>query len=64
VEEELPPAEDLRYTHSGRASIQAPEVDGITYLHVSAGEKVLLGQIVKARIEKSSEYDLFAAIAD
>ncbi len=64
VEEELPPAEDLRYTHSGRASIQAPEVDGITYLHVPAGQKAHPGQIVKARIEISSEYDLFATASD
>ncbi len=60
VEEELPEGEDLRYTHSGRASFQAPEVDGITYLHAPEGSGVEPGRIVRARFSDSTEYDLFA----
>ncbi|MDD2389814.1 MAG: 30S ribosomal protein S12 methylthiotransferase RimO [Desulfobacterales bacterium] len=39
----------------GRTSFQAPEVDGVTYIH---GENLQVGDFVKIRITDAYEYDL------
>ncbi|MBZ0273572.1 30S ribosomal protein S12 methylthiotransferase RimO [bacterium] len=62
VEEELAATGDDRYTHVGRTIAQAPEIDGVTYLHAPEGTDIRLGDIVPAKVEDSTEYDLFAAI--
>ncbi|MCZ7585428.1 MAG: 30S ribosomal protein S12 methylthiotransferase RimO [Deltaproteobacteria bacterium] len=64
VEEELAPEPGDRYTHLGRALNQAPEIDGLTYLHVPDGAAVMTGDIVAARVETASDYDLFAALVE
>ncbi|AGW12573.1 30S ribosomal protein S12 methylthiotransferase RimO [Megalodesulfovibrio gigas] len=43
--------------HLGRVWLQAPEVDGVTYV---SGEGVQPGAMVRARIEDAKEYDLVA----
>ncbi len=43
--------------HVGRVWFQAPEVDGMTYI---SGPQVQVGQMVKANIVESSDYDLTA----
>ncbi len=45
--------------YMGRAWFQAPEVDGITYI---SGENIEIGQIVKAEIVETKEYDLVALV--
>lgn len=43
--------------HLGRVWLQAPEVDGVTYV---SGDGVQPGAMVRARIEEAKEYDLVA----
>ncbi|MFW5791472.1 MAG: 30S ribosomal protein S12 methylthiotransferase RimO [Desulfohalobiaceae bacterium] len=43
--------------YQGRTWFQAPEVDGMTYV---SGEQIAPGQMVQARIESASTYDLTA----
>lgn len=62
VEEELAPEPDDRYACTGRCVYQAPEIDGITFLHVPEGVVLEPGNIVSARIESASDYDLFATV--
>lgn len=42
---------------TGRAWFQAPEIDGITYI---SGPDVKSGQMIKARVEETRDYDLVA----
>ncbi|MFW5735250.1 MAG: 30S ribosomal protein S12 methylthiotransferase RimO [Oceanidesulfovibrio sp.] len=43
--------------HRGRVWLQAPEVDGVTYI---SGDAVRPGELVRASIEESKTYDLVA----
>ena len=45
----------------GRSAADAPEIDGL--VHVSAKGRVLPGTMVKVKIDKSDEYDLFGSVA-
>jgi ribosomal protein S12 methylthiotransferase len=44
----------------GRHAGQAPEIDGVTYL---SGGPVLPGEMVRARVSRSTDYDLVADVA-
>ena len=46
----------------GRSSQDAPEIDGIVYF--SSPEKHCIGDFVKVKIIKSSEYDLLGEITE
>ncbi|MBF0103363.1 MAG: 30S ribosomal protein S12 methylthiotransferase RimO [Desulfobacterales bacterium] len=48
--------EEGRRTYIGRTRFQGPEVDGLTYVHVS--KNISVGSFVDVRITDSSEYDL------
>jgi len=58
-EEVLILGEDVRGRPYGIARIQAPEIDGITYLIQSKGE-VIPGELVKVTIKKTGLYDMWA----
>ncbi len=45
------------YSHIGRASRQAPEIDGVTYLK---GGSFTTGDLVRCTVIAADEYDLFA----
>jgi ribosomal protein S12 methylthiotransferase len=51
---------DLRGRAYGISRIQAPEIDGVTYL-VDKKEISIPGSLVKVRIVKSGVYDLWAS---
>lgn len=51
------PIEEWQGLYSARTWFQAPEVDGITYV---SGENIHVGQIIKAEIVETKEYDLVA----
>ncbi len=53
------PIEDWQGLYSARTWFQAPEVDGITYV---SGENIKPGQIVRAEIIETKEYDLVALV--
>jgi ribosomal protein S12 methylthiotransferase len=57
--------EDLgNHLFAGRASFQAPEVDGVTYVNTSAcGLSLPIGRFALARINDALEYDLMGEIA-
>lgn len=62
-EEVLILGEDLRGRLFGIAKIQAPEIDGITYLLLSKDRKPFFpGDLVKVRIKKASFYDLWGEV--
>jgi ribosomal protein S12 methylthiotransferase len=42
----------------GRTQFQAPEIDGITYL--GSADNIEVGQIVRAVVTQSTDYDLVA----
>jgi len=44
----------------GRAYGDAPEIDGL--VHIKSKGRVLVGTIVKVKIEKANEYDLFGSV--
>ena len=46
----------------GRSSQDAPEIDGIVYF--ASPEKHCIGDFVKVKIVKSSEYDLLGELAE
>ena len=46
----------------GRSSQDAPEIDGVVYF--SSAEKHCIGDFVKVKIVKSSEYDLLGELAE
>ena len=48
-------------TAQGRTKYDAPEIDGI--VHISNGSKLRTGQIIKAKITASDNYDLFASVS-
>ena len=62
VEEELAAERGDRYRYAGRCVYQAPEIDGITFLAAPRGVNLEPGDIVRGRIDNSSEYDLFATV--
>jgi len=45
----------------GRSSADAPEIDGLVYLALAEGVNV--GDVVRARIDDSDEYDLYGELA-
>ncbi len=45
---------------TGRIAVQAPDVDGITY--VSATRPVRRGQVVRAVVQSAAGYELSAAV--
>jgi ribosomal protein S12 methylthiotransferase len=57
--------EDLgNHLFAGRASFQAPEVDGVTYVNTSAcGLSLPIGRFALARITDALEYDLMGEVA-
>jgi ribosomal protein S12 methylthiotransferase len=57
--------EDLgSHLFAGRASFQAPEVDGVTYVNTSAcGLSLPIGRFALARITDALEYDLMGEVA-
>ncbi|PMP93636.1 MAG: hypothetical protein C0169_07535 [Thermodesulfobacterium geofontis] len=62
-EEVLILGEDLRGRPFGIAKIQAPEIDGITYLLSNRDKKSLFpGDLVKVKIKKASFYDLWGEV--
>jgi len=63
LEEVLVLGEDLRGRPYGLARLQAPEIDGLTYL-LSKGQKPLPGELVKVKIQKSGLYDLWGSPLD
>ncbi|QDU34531.1 Ribosomal protein S12 methylthiotransferase RimO [Poriferisphaera corsica] len=46
--------------YQGRTSRQAPQVDGVTYVHSESGQEYALGEIVKCRVIGYDGYDLIA----
>lgn len=46
----------------GRAWFQAPEVDGSTFVSAPQGKTLKAGQMVKARVESATAYDLSALV--
>ena len=48
--------------YAGRTYRQAPEVDGMVFLKVPKGTELATGQVVKARITESTEYDLWGKL--
>ncbi|MCB9488333.1 MAG: 30S ribosomal protein S12 methylthiotransferase RimO [Deltaproteobacteria bacterium] len=64
IEEELYLEHHDRYTHIGRTPSQAPEIDGLTYVHIPEDVDVQLGDIVDVTIEDSTEYDLFGSVEE
>ncbi|VAX36377.1 Ribosomal protein S12p Asp88 (E. coli) methylthiotransferase [hydrothermal vent metagenome] len=44
------------FVYSGRSEYDAPEVDGIVYVH--AGKKLMAGQFIDVKISDAYEYDL------
>lgn len=62
-EEVLILGEDLKERLFGIAKIQAPEIDGVTYLLLNKNNKYLFpGDLVKVRIKKASFYDLWGEV--
>ncbi|MFN3921219.1 MAG: MiaB/RimO family radical SAM methylthiotransferase, partial [Caldimicrobium sp.] len=58
-EEVLILGEDLKGRPFGLAKIQAPEIDGITYVKVNKKKTVSPGELFKVKIIKSGLYDLW-----
>ncbi|MFN4131538.1 MAG: hypothetical protein ACK4GE_00500, partial [Caldimicrobium sp.] len=58
-EEVLILGEDLKGRPFGLAKIQAPEIDGITYIKVNKKKSVSPGELLKVKIIKSGIYDLW-----
>ena len=50
-------------TYKGRTYFQAPESDGLTYIHSSKHDGLHTGQFLKIRIAKALEYDLIGDVA-
>ena len=46
--------------YQGRTYMDAPEVDGLVYVHVPKGVVLNAGEFVLARITAAQEYDLTA----
>ena len=56
IEEKVP---HRGYRLKGRASFQAPEIDGLVYL---TRGKAHIGEIVEAKVTGASEYDLIGVV--
>ncbi|NPB06131.1 MAG: 30S ribosomal protein S12 methylthiotransferase RimO [Aquificae bacterium] len=54
--------QELGLVPVGRTYFQAPEVDGLTYLETE--QTLNTGQLVKARVEQVSDYDLGARVGE
>lgn len=50
---------DARGRWIGRTRADAPEVDGIVYLDLDAGQEAAAGDIISAQITDADEYDLY-----
>lgn len=59
--EELLDDEEGVYQYAGRTSGDAPEIDGLVYIH--SKNKLSVGQFVKVNITDALEYDLMGVIA-
>ena len=46
----------------GRTAQDAPEIDGVVYF--TSPEKHCIGDFVKVKIQKSSDYDLLGTLVD
>ena len=55
--------EDVRGRLFGISKIQAPEIDGITYVE-SSKKEILPGELIKVKIKKSGVYDLWGKALD
>lgn len=55
------PSEESELVMVGRWKGQAPEIDGIVYL---SGAEVLPGELRRARVTQSTDYDLLAEVID
>ena len=62
-EEVLILGEDVRGRLFGISKIQAPEIDGITYVEAFK-KRILPGELVKVKIKKSGVYDLWGKALD
>ncbi len=58
-EEVLVLGEDIKGRLFGIAKIQAPEIDGISYIENSKTYKVYPGDLIKTKIKKTGVYDLY-----
>jgi ribosomal protein S12 methylthiotransferase len=56
------PSDESEYVLMGRHEGQAPEIDGQVYLSVMGDEAPRQGDLVRARVTHSAEYDLAAEI--
>jgi ribosomal protein S12 methylthiotransferase len=62
IEEGLHQHSARAFTHVGRLAQQAPEVDGVTYVRAPRETSCQVGEIVRARVIRAAEYDLFAVL--
>ncbi|MCD6548951.1 MAG: MiaB/RimO family radical SAM methylthiotransferase [Thermodesulfobacterium sp.] len=62
LEEVLILGEDIRGRLFGVAKIQAPEIDGITYILGEKEKFIYPGDLVKVKIEKAGIYDLWGEV--
>ena len=62
-EEVLILGEDVKGRLFGVSKIQAPEIDGITYVEPFK-KRILPGELVKVKIKKSGVYDLWGKALD
>lgn len=60
--EELLEDEGEFYQYAGRTEGDAPEIDGLVYIH--SKKKLTTGQLVNVKITDALEYDLMGVIAD
>lgn len=59
--EEKVPEEDI---YIGRSQYDAPEIDGVVYVHCENGESLEIGDIVKCKVNDTMEYDLIGVYVD
>ncbi len=59
--EEMLDEEGGNYQYAGRTSGDAPEIDGVVYIHSKS--KLTIGQFVEVKITDALEYDLMGVIA-
>jgi ribosomal protein S12 methylthiotransferase len=48
-------ADDVQFDFEGRSFLDAPDIDGIVYIH---GKKCNIGDIIRVKIIDAWEYDL------
>lgn len=49
---------DGEYIYIGRSQYDAPEIDGVVYVHCEEGDNISIGSIVKCKVNDTMEYDL------